>query len=759
MSTLAVKKNVFNEDPLGPVVNARMKVTVDDDGVRAVRYHFDPAAVRKFAPWRAEWVKPAGTCRKQVFLASPPRSVSAWISAESRYKLYINGRLASRGPADAGQDGAWGGKVRNALGRCGKIDLSSGIIFYDFRDLTMFFRKGTNLISIEVAGNHSFIFETEVILTGGCRKIIKSDLSWSGAGQDHATHHSLIQSEIPPLMECVYPVLKIVRATKGVMVPARPFARGQSVIIKAPGSFAVKFYRVLSAYIALTVRGGKWARLSIQGNEIDAPGGARMHEVILEGSERCIETPYYDSFSVINVTAENIREPVEIMEVRAIFTSYPVSYRGSFACSDLRLVKIWKACRWGAQICMQDYHLDSPNHQEPLADFGDYMIVAMVNYYAFGEPWLIRQDIRKFARILEQASCQPFHTSYALLWLQALMDYYAFSGDTELIRETAPFVHGLMKHFAGYIGKNGLISAAPDYMFMDWVTIAGYNAHHPPAVIGQGYLSAFYYRALQDAVAVTAITGDATNAAAYRLKAGKLKAAFNRELWSERKQLYRDGLPFRSRVKLNRWLPADRKIETFSPHVNTLAVLFDLAPHERQEDIMRRVLAEKPLNCQPYFMHFVFFALRHAGLFDRRALKLMMRWRINPATGTFREMWDRGDYSHGWQCTPLIQLSSSVLGVTPASPGYRILRIQPLACGLKWARGSVPTAHGDVRVAWERIGAMFRMEVTIPAGCEVEVILPVPFPGRPHVWMDGRRQAGTTCRTGSGTHCFVVKVG
>ena len=275
-----MRQNNFKEDPRGPVANARMKVEADAEGVRAVGYHFDPAAVRKFAPWRAEWVKPSGMCRRKVFLASHPRSVRAWISAESRYKLYINCRLASRGPADAGQDGAWGGKVRNALGRCGKIDLSSGIIFYDFRDLTMVFRKGTNMISIEVAGNHSFIFEAEVILTGGCRKIIKSDLSWSGASRDRGRHPPFIQSEIPPLMECAYPVSKIVRATQGVKIPPGPFARGHSVVMSAPGSFAVKFDRVLSACIALKVRGGKEARLIIQGNEIDVPGGMRKHEVL-----------------------------------------------------------------------------------------------------------------------------------------------------------------------------------------------------------------------------------------------------------------------------------------------------------------------------------------------------------------------------------------------------------------------------------------------------------------------------------------------
>lgn len=754
---LSKSRRMIREDPRGPVVNVRMNVLVDREGVRVRPYRFDPEEGRRTRPWKAKWVKPAGICRKKIFLASPPRSVRAWISAGGRYKLYVNGRLVSRGPADAGRDGAWEGKIRHARqSPAGKIDLNSGIIFHDCRDLTCFFRKGTTLVSVEVAQNKPFIFEAEISFSGNRRQIITSDLSWSGAVKDHGRHPPLIQSEIPPRMECVYPISLIVRATQGVQTPARPFTRGRSVIIKVPGSFAVKFDRVLSAYIALQVRGGKGARLTIQGNELDAPGGARSHEVLLDGGVQSIETPFYDSFTVINIAVGNVREPVEIMEVRAVFASYPVSYRGSFNCSDHSLEKIWKACRWGAQLCMQDYHLDSPNHQEPLADFGDYMILALINYHAFGEPWLIRQDIRKFARILDRTSFQPFHTSYALLWLQALMDYHAFTGDADLEREMAPYVHGLMKRFAGYIGKNGLISEAPDYMFMDWVTIAGFNAHHPPAVVGQGYMSAFYYRALQDAAAVAALDGQTFKAAAYRREADNLRAAFDRELWNEQKQLYRDGLPFCTHVKPNRWLPPDKAIETFSPHVNALAVLYDLAPRERQPGIMRRVLAEKPLNCQPYFMHFIFGALRHTGLFARHATALLKRWKINPATGTLREMWDRGDYSHGWQGTPLIQLSAGVLGVSSASPGCRRLAIHPLTCGLKWARGSVPTPRGKVKVAWARNRSKFKLNVTIPAGCRAEVILPAPRSGRPQVLMDGRRAPGTICSIASGSHRLEV---
>ena len=96
------------------------------------------------------------------------------------------------------------------------------------------------------------------------------------------------------------------------------------------------------------------------------------------------------------------------------------------------------------------------------------------------------------------------------------------------------------------------------------------------------------------------------------------------------KGLYRDGKPFQTSVKPGQWLPADKDIETFSPHVNLLAVLYDLAPKEQQPAIVEKVLAEKPLNTQPWFMHWVFQAIDHAGLFDRYGTQQMRRWKIVP---------------------------------------------------------------------------------------------------------------------------------
>ena len=751
-------------DPCGPITYPGMTVNAGKEGVQAPGYTFVNHC-KKPTPWQAQWIwlpaeakVDAVACfRKEVTLSAVPDQVMAWISADMKYRLWINGRLVSRGPVDIGRDVVF--------------DISTGKWFYDTRDLTPYFRKGVNVIAAEVfrewpinetvtSGHPGLIFEAELTLPGAAKLTLKSDATWRGTSALHylkpAAYDAdkepvgwrlpgfndaqwlscipagdywseLIASEMPPLMEVQYPVTRV----EGLP---------ENRVFTKDGSFRVVFDRVLSAYPFVKVKGGKDATLTIHAH--------RQASFQLGGGEQTLEFPFMSEVvSGFTVEIKNVTEPVEILDSGAVFTSQPVEYRGTFACSDETLNRIWKTSRWPVQLCMQTYHLDSPNHQEPLGDFGDYAVEAMVAHDAFHQPWLARQDVRKFAWILKNEKYLNFHTSYSICWLQMLMDYFDYTGDKTLVEEMAPYVHGLMDTYASWRGKNGILSEAQSYMFMDWVKIEGFDGHHPPAVIGQGYLTAFYYHGMEMASRVAALTGDKERVAKYAQLRSEIAEAFNRELWNDAKGLYRDGKPFQSSVKQREpwlpadiqdpilraktstqkrhdWVPEDKDIETFSPHVNMLAVLYDLAPKERQAAIVKKALSEKSINPSPYFIHWVFQAIDHAGLFDKYGTEQMRRWRPNPETQSFPESWAGGDMSHGWCSTPLVQMSARVLGVTPTSPGFTTLAIRPSICDLTWARGVVPTPHGDVHVSWTWTNDTIQLDVIIPDGISADVILP-----------------------------------
>ena len=321
---------------------------------------------------------------------------------------------------------------------------------------------------------------------------------------------------------------------------------------------------------------------------------------------------------------------------------------------------------------------------------------------------------------------QMFHTSYQLYWLQMLVEYYQHTGDQELVRELAPFVNKLLDQFTSYRGTSGLLSNAPDYMFMDFKEVAGIGCHHPPAVIGMGYMTALFCRALEDGRRVAQLVGDSQRAEQYTRLHRETSAAFEKELWNPEKGLYRDGKPFISAVKPHKWLPADTQIETFSPHVNILAILYGLAPSERRAGIFKTLFSvQKELNVSAYFGYFTLPAMDRAGLFAELGLPQMLKWPIRPESRTVPEHGLGGTLSHGWISPPLINLSQRVLGITPAEPGYVKADIRPQLCGLSWAKGAVPLPKGEViKVEWKQLDNRFELQVDSP----VPATITLPFP-------------------------------
>ncbi len=78
-------------------------------------------------------------------------------------------------------------------------------------------------------------------------------------------------------------------------------------------------------------------------------------------------------------------------------------------------------------------------------------------------------------------------------------------------------------------------------------------------------------------------------------------------------------------------------------------------------------------------------------------------------------------YSVGWwdESHPDTSISdvyqAFVLGVEPVEPGFRVFRVAPQPPhGLSWARGTVPTPHGDIEVAWQREGESLALSLTVP---------------------------------------------
>jgi len=119
---------------------------------------------------------------------------------------------------------------------------------------------------------------------------------------------------------------------------------------------------------------------------------------------------------------------------------------------------------------------------------------------------------------------------------------------------------------------------------------------------------------------------------------------------------------------------------------------------------------------QPFFSHFLHDAMVRAGRRDLIPARCMKWWPQIERGGTaFEEYWDAragtGSRCHAWSATPSYDLTTWVLGVRPAAPGYSRAEIAPRFGSLRHLEGRVPTPHGLIEVNLDREGGG---EVVIP---------------------------------------------
>jgi glycogen debranching enzyme len=170
------------------------------------------------------------------------------------------------------------------------------------------------------------------------------------------------------------------------------------------------------------------------------------------------------------------------------------------------------------------------------------MIESLSAQALYGDMRLSRADILRTALLVVAQDGKIFHTSYSLLYVQMVKDYFWYTADFQTLQKVYPSIKAILNRFNGYIGKEGLVTRAPNYMFIDWVVEGDITYHHPPAELGLGAMSAFYYGALANAEALAHQLGDTLQAHEWSQQREELGIAFRKELWDEASGIYRPGI-------------------------------------------------------------------------------------------------------------------------------------------------------------------------------------------------------------------------
>lgn len=421
----------------------------------------------------------------------------------------------------------------------------------------------------------------------------------------------------------------------------------------------------------------------------------------------------------------NVERPMKIRYVGLRQVHADVEDGGLFECSDDRLNQIWRMGKTTQRNCMFDALVDCP-WREQAQWWGDARVQGRVMAYAFGDDTLLARGIRLMAQGQDlDGSLQPHPPSdltqrvpdFALTWIGTLWDHYFHTGQTELIHQCLPAVHRVMAFFKKHEIHDGLVGNFEGFwVFLDWQELFKGDLC--------GVLNLMYLQGLRQAAALCEIAGQTEPAARYLAGAEKAAAAAEKYFWDSAAKVWRDGFD----------LSANQPVEQISQHMNALAILCRLLP-QTHAAIARDVLLKsatkrsKILTASPFFYAYVLEAMIQSGLKSEALDIIRDKWgdMIDQGAVAFWEHWDgRQSRCHAWSASPVYHLSQQILGVTPVEVGWSRVMIAPMVGKLDYARGTIPSPLGPIRIEWEKVaGDQLAVRVELPDGMEGEFVDPM----------------------------------
>lgn len=411
-----------------------------------------------------------------------------------------------------------------------------------------------------------------------------------------------------------------------------------------------------------------------------------------------------------------------LRSIHAEAITYPVIYEGSFESSDERLNRIWETAAYTAHLCMQDDIWDAPKRDRGRWA-GDLDVEAGTILSVFGDTFALEDTLKRLAD--DSSAGQPVNgiAGYTAQWITTLDKLYLASGDAAFVRSQHEALLRLLATMdAGLDAKSGLLRRdAKGWGFVDWAP--GLYGTTEDTFRGT---TLEYLRAYRAAPALLRAAGDEAAAKRYEQRSAVLEQA--------------------ARVALID--PATRTVGS-TWQVNAMAVLSGVAP-EDSAAIWSRVLSHVKQDApedqviSPYFNSYVLDAMAETG-HPREALAWMKSYwggMLDEGATSFWESYDlrwpktnfhlslsadgtNGYFvslAHGWASWPAPWLQQNMLGVRATAPGFAAVDVRPDLMGLSFARGSVATPHGPIRVSLDTAKPW---TLDLPAGVEhARVFLP-----------------------------------
>lgn len=742
----------------------------------------DDAILRK--QWKAAWIKVPETSdngygvylfRKSIDITAVPSSFIIHVSADNRYKLFVNGKLVSLGPA-RGDINHWN---------------------YETVDIAPYMRTGKNIIASQVWNEGEWRAEAQISLRTGfilqgatdAENIVNTNNSWkcikdssyqpikvtlqtyyvTGPGElvDMSTHINnwesldyndnawsnaqtifpgspktimgaygtpsgwlLVPSAIPQ-MELKVQRLSHIKKTDGVIIPATFPTSKTAITIPSNTSATILLDQdfLTNAYLSLVLSGGKDAGISLayaealftkypqKGNRNETDGKffmGRKDSIISNGTNGQIFTSLtFRTYRYILLKITTKDAALTIDDLYGTFTGYPFKYNAALLSEDTELNKILETGWRTARLCAVETYTDCP-YYEQLQYIGDARIQALVSLYNSGDDRLIRNALNLMdeSRLPEGVTLSR-HPSATPQYIPTFSLWYI----------------GMLHDYLMYGKDTGFIKnkLAGERQVLNYFR----NYQQP-----DGSLKNVPYWMFTDWVKKTGWTdgegpvgkdGSAALLDLQLLWAYQLAADMEAKIGiKDYAALYTEyAVQLKKMIRNKYWddtkkLIADRpEKDLFSQHANALAILTDVVDKTSFATIEKKLINDTTLApASIYFKYYLHQAFIKAG-FGNDYLSWLDIWRENFKMGltTWAEISDinaaRSD-CHAWGASPNIEFFRTILGIDSDAIGFTKVKIEPHLGTLKNISGFIPHPYGKIAVEYLYKNNKWMIAINLP---------------------------------------------
>ena len=431
------------------------------------------------------------------------------------------------------------------------------------------------------------------------------------------------------------------------------------------------------------------------------------------GMQRMFRPLWMRTYRYLQVTVVTGADPLIIEDLYGMYTGYPFREKASFTSNDTTLKKLWEVGWRTARLCAGENYFDCP-YYEQLQYEADTRIQSLISLYIAGDDRLMRKAITDFfnSRVAEGLTQGRYPSNRLQVIPPFSLFWISMIYDYWMHRTDDVFIREKLfavKDVLSWYEKR----IDPDKSMlgpMTWWNFVDWNSRFPG--------------------------GTPDGATDGNSSVITLQLAYTLQQAAELFNYYQDTAAAGHYSRLAgvltgqtyRWCFDPVKGEmantpgrsTYSQHASIMAVLTGSIPADQAPAVMNRVLHDSTLSQATFYYRFYLTrALVKAGMGDLYYSSLTP-WRDMVANGltTFAENPDptRSD-CHAWSASPIYDFLATLCGITPAAPGFSAVSIRPALGALKEVHGSMPHPNGVIRVDLVRDGATgIRGEIELPPG-------------------------------------------